>query len=103
VLDWLTYLADEAGHEGARAVLGRYRELGWFTGTVEESLRGYMLGVGRPEGEGTAALDRTDHLVSFVYVVKLSTLARDRRPPARDGDERRDRHGDGDRSPQDRP
>jgi archaellum component FlaD/FlaE len=74
VLDWLGYLAAEAGYEGALAALERYDALDWFGDGVEEELRGYMLGVGRPEGDGLAALDATDHLLSFAYVARLSSV-----------------------------
>lgn len=72
VRDWLEYLSGEAGYEGTLDALERYRRLGWYTEAVESDLRGHMLAVERHEGEGFAALDRTDHLLSLAYVARLA-------------------------------
>lgn len=73
-LDWVEFLTETGGNDGALGALERYRELGWITEAVENDLRGYMLGVGRQEGEGVEAFDRTDHLLSFAYVARLAAL-----------------------------
>jgi len=75
VFDWLEFLSATGGYEGTLDALARYRTLGWITEDVEEELRGYMLGVGRREGDGLEAFDRSDHLLSFAYVARLVSMA----------------------------
>jgi len=74
VLDWLEFLVTTGGNEGALEALERYRNLGWLTEDVESDLRGYMLGVGREDGDGLDAFDTADHLLSFAYLARLATL-----------------------------
>ncbi len=74
ILTWLEFLVATGGNEGALEALERYCTLGWITDSVESDLRGYMLGVGREEGNGLAAFDPADHLLSFAYVARLAAL-----------------------------
>ena len=74
VLDWLEFLVATGGNEGALEALERYQTLGWLTDDAETDLRGYMLGVGRRDGDGLEAFDRADHLLSFAYVARLAAL-----------------------------
>lgn len=78
VMDWLEFLAIEAGTEGAIDAIERYQEIGWFTERVEQDLRNGMLWIDQYDGNGFDMFDQSDHLLSFVYVAKIASIISER-------------------------
>lgn len=74
VYRWLDGLMDEAGFDGTVHALEYYRFSGWLSKEAHAELQGYLLGVGRREGDGFEALDATAHMESLGYIAYLSTL-----------------------------
>lgn len=75
VLDWLTFLTEEAGTDGAFEAISQYREIGWFTERIERKLWDSMLWIEYRDGFGITALDRADHLLSFAYMAKIASIS----------------------------
>lgn len=75
VIDWLEFLACEAGTEGAIDAIERYQEIGWFTESVEENLRNSIQSIDQHNGNGFEVFDRGDHLLSFAYVAKIASVS----------------------------
>jgi len=74
VFEWLEYLTGNAGYHGAVDALDYYASLEWITDDVRAALSDYLLGVAESQtGEGD--LDVDEHLVSLVYVAKLTAMA----------------------------
>lgn len=74
VLDWLGYLVERTGFKRTMDVLRYYRSINWLDRSVEADLREYLGSIGTdPDGEG-AELERTDHLLSLVYIARLATM-----------------------------
>lgn len=74
VVDWMEFLAREAGTEGAIDAIERYQEIGWFTESVEEDLRNNIQWIDQHNGNGFEVFDRGDHLLSFAYVAKIASV-----------------------------
>lgn len=75
VLDWLTFLTEEAGTDGAIEAISQYRKIGWFTERIERKLWDCMLWIEHRDGFGITALDRADHLLSFAYMAKIVSIS----------------------------
>ncbi|MFB6311979.1 MAG: FlaD/FlaE family flagellar protein [Salinirussus sp.] len=72
VFEWLEFLQQTAGYQGAAEALSYYESIGWLTPAVTRQLQDYMLGV-----EGSAGgddLDIDDHLLSLAYIAKLASM-----------------------------
>ena len=73
IFEWLEFVLARAGFKRTLDVLGYYREMGWITESVESALREYMRCCDAP-AEATAELDRSDHVLSLVYVARLASM-----------------------------
>jgi flagellar protein FlaE len=74
VFEWLEFLLLHAGYQGATEALDYYESIGWVTDDAEAALNEYLLGL---DGEGANdgnSLDVDDHLLSLVYIAKLSSM-----------------------------
>jgi flagellar protein FlaE len=74
VFEWLEFLLLHAGYQGAAEALDYYESIGWVTDDAEATLHDYLLGL---DGEGANdgnSLDVDDHLLSLVYIAKLSSM-----------------------------
>lgn len=82
---WLEALVALAGTGGTHAALDLYHDAGWLTAAVTETLDEYLTWIAPREGPGLAALDRTDHLLSFAYVAALAAQQAPQRAAEPDG------------------
>lgn len=74
VIDWLEFLACEAGTEGAIDAIERYQEIGWFTENVKKDLENNIQWIDHCDGNGFDVFDRGDHLLSFAYIAKIASV-----------------------------
>lgn len=74
VFEWLEFLVGKAGFKRALDAFRFYRSLGWITEDVEADLREYVTGLTSDGSNPTAELDRSDHMLSLVYVARLSSM-----------------------------
>lgn len=75
--DWLEFLTEEAGTDGAIDALERYEEIGWMTEHVAADLKNKLQSIEYKNGDGFDTLDRGDHLLSFAYTAKIASLHSD--------------------------
>jgi archaellum component FlaD/FlaE len=73
VFDWLEFLVRKGGFKRAMDALRYYHTVEWLTADVEQTLRDYLLGFTADVEEPTD-LDVDDHLLSLVYVARLSAM-----------------------------
>lgn len=73
VFDWLEFLVLKSGFKRAMDALQYYKSVGWVTANVEETLRDYLLGFSA-DVEDPTELEVDDHLLSLVYVARLSSM-----------------------------
>ncbi|KAB1188726.1 MULTISPECIES: FlaD/FlaE family flagellar protein [Haloferax] len=73
VFDWLEFLVLKGGFKRAMDALRYYQTVDWLTADVEQTLRDYLLGFSAAVEEPTD-LDVDDHLLSLVYVARLSSM-----------------------------
>lgn len=75
VFEWLEFLLTQAGFKQTFEVLRYYRSIGWMTEDIEDRLHDYMTGLDDLARGDIAPLERSDHLLSLVYVARLATMA----------------------------
>ena len=75
VFEWLEYLVAKVGFQRAAAALSYYASIGWITDDAEAALREYLRGVGGSDDGKDGRLDMDDHLLSLIYVARLSAMA----------------------------
>lgn len=76
VFTWLEYLIAIGGTSGAHTALALYHNTDWLTGSVLETLHEYLAWIAPREGNGLAALDQSNHLLSFAYIAALAARQR---------------------------
>lgn len=74
VFEWLEYLVAKVGFQRTAAALSYYASIGWITDESEVALREYLRGVGGGDDGGNTRLDMDDHLLSLIYVARLSAM-----------------------------
>jgi flagellar protein FlaE len=79
VFEWLDFLINKAGFENTGNALDYYAEVGWITDETRSELREYMRGFSEvqsfdPDRPGPADLDVDDHVMSLVYIARLSSV-----------------------------
>jgi flagellar protein FlaE len=78
VLQWIEYLIEVGGKQGARDVLGYYVDVGWISQAVEDELRTYLDGIRRQSedaefvGGGISEFDPEHHRQSLRFVARLA-------------------------------
>lgn len=72
VFEWLEFLVKKAGFRGTMDALRYYRSIEWITDGAESRLREYLTSF--DEAGGSADLDRSDHLLSLVYLARLAAM-----------------------------
>jgi archaellum component FlaD/FlaE len=72
VFEWLEFLVDKTGFRRTMDVLRYYRSIEWITDEVEARLREYLTSF--DDTGASADLDRSDHLLSLVYVARLAAM-----------------------------
>ncbi len=78
-LEWLEYLIDVGGTDGARDALSYYVDIGWISPAVEDKLHAFLDGIRvssadgeRHEPGGLVQFDPEDHRRSLGYVAQLA-------------------------------
>jgi flagellar protein FlaE len=74
VFEWLEFLLMHAGYKGAADALGYYESIDWITEDVAGQLNDYLLGIDESGSNEGNDLDVDDHLLSLVYVAKLTGM-----------------------------
>lgn len=75
LFEWLHFVLGRAGVRRALEAVEYYEKVGWISGGVAEELRDHVRAfrdVAREEE--TTDLDRTDHVMSLVYVARLASM-----------------------------
>jgi flagellar protein FlaE len=75
LFEWLQFALDQVGSRRTLAALEYYVNIGWLSGTAAEDLRDHVRVFQDAEGEESiGALETADHLVSLVYIARLSSM-----------------------------
>lgn len=74
VFEWLEFLLLHAGYQGATDALHYYESIDWITEDVESTLNDYLLGIDDEAANDGNELDVDDHMLSLVYVAKLTGM-----------------------------
>ncbi|WP_158055256.1 FlaD/FlaE family flagellar protein [Halorussus halophilus] len=79
VFEWLDFLINKAGFENTGNALSYYEDVDWITEQTRQDLRDYMRGFSEvqsfdPDKPGPADLDMDDHVLSLVYIARLSSV-----------------------------
>jgi flagellar protein FlaE len=74
VFEWLEFLLEDFGYQGANEALQYYESVGWITEDIEGTLNDYLVGIEEPEGNVSDG-DIDSHKLSLVYVARLVSMA----------------------------
>lgn len=74
IFEWIEFLLLHAGYKGAMEALDWYESVGWISEQCESDLNDYMLGLEEEAPGDGNDLDVDDHLLSLVYIAKLSSM-----------------------------
>lgn len=74
VFEWLEFLLTNAGFRRSLDALRYYRSIGWLTPDVEDELGEYLRSFEEPAPDETPGLDRSDHVLSLVYIARLAAV-----------------------------
>ncbi|WP_276272473.1 FlaD/FlaE family flagellar protein [Haloarcula litorea] len=74
VFEWLEFLLMHSGYQGADEALAYYEDIDWITEAVRADLSEYLLGIDESATNDGNDLSVDDHLLSLVYVAKLSSM-----------------------------
>ncbi|ELZ22369.1 flagella-like protein E [Halosimplex carlsbadense 2-9-1] len=74
VFEWLEFMLMHAGYKGAADALGYYESIDWITEDVAGQLNDYLLGIDETGSNEGNDLDVDDHMLSLVYVAKLTGM-----------------------------
>lgn len=72
IFEWLEFLVDRTGFRRTLDVLRYYRSIDWLTDDTETRLREYLQSF--DDGGSDEGLDRSDHLLSLVYIARLAAM-----------------------------
>ncbi|MFC7075841.1 FlaD/FlaE family flagellar protein [Haloarcula halophila] len=74
VFEWLEFLVLHSGYQGADNALSYYESVDWLTEEVTADLSDYLLGVEESAANEGNDLDVDDHMLSLVYIAKLTAM-----------------------------
>lgn len=79
VFEWLDVLINKAGFKNTGDALNYYVNVEWITEDVKDQLRAYMHGFSQvdafdPDDPGPLELGIEDHVLSLVYIARLSAM-----------------------------
>ena len=74
VFEWLEFLLMHSGYQGADEALAYYESIDWITETVQSDLSDYLLGIDESATNDDNDLSVDDHMLSLVYVAKLTAM-----------------------------
>lgn len=72
IFEWLEFLVDRTGFRRTLDALRYYRSIDWLAEDTENRLREYLQSF--DDGGSDEGLDRSDHLLSLVYVARLAAM-----------------------------
>lgn len=75
VFEWLEFLLMHSGYQGASDALDYYEATDWITEDVQSHLSEYLRGIDEAGSNDGNDLDVDDHMLSLVYIAKLSSMA----------------------------
>jgi len=75
IFEWLEFLLMHSGYQGADEALEYYESIDWITEDVRAALSDYLLGIDEPATNDDNDLSVDDHMLSLVYVAKLTETA----------------------------
>ena len=74
IFEWLEFLLMHSGYQGADEALAYYESIDWLTEAVRSDLSDYLLGIDESATNEGNDLSVDDHLLSLVYVAKLTEM-----------------------------
>jgi len=74
VFEWLEFLLMHSGYQGADEALDYYESIDWITSEVQADLSDYLLGIDESATNDDNDLSVDDHMLSLVYVAKLTAM-----------------------------
>lgn len=72
--EWLDYLLETAGVRRTLEAIEYYARVGWVSESVAEDLREHVRAFEAVSSGGTRELEPSDHVVSLVYVARLTSM-----------------------------
>lgn len=73
VFEWLEFMLEDFGYQGANEALQYYESVGWITEDIQGTLNDYLVGIEEPEGHVNDG-DVDSHKLSLVYVARLVSM-----------------------------
>lgn len=74
VFEWLEFLLMHSGYQGADEAIAYYESIDWITEAVQSDLSDYLLGIDESATNDDNDLSVDDHMLSLVYVAKLTAM-----------------------------
>jgi flagellar protein FlaE len=74
IFEWLEFLLEDFGYQGANESLQYYEEVGWITEDIQNSLNDYLVGIDEPDAGHVQDGDIDSHKLSLVYVARLVSM-----------------------------
>lgn len=74
VFEWLEFLLMHSGYQGASDALDYYESTDWITEDVRSSLSEYLRGIDEAGSNDGNDLSVDDHMLSLVYIAKLTSM-----------------------------
>jgi flagellar protein FlaE len=76
LFEWLDFLLGRVGVRETLAVVDYYESIGWLGSPAAAELRDHARGFEQAGSVETKELDMADHVLSLVYIARLSAMAR---------------------------
>lgn len=76
LFEWLDFLLGRVGVRKTLAAVDYYERIGWLGEGAAEELRDHIRAFEEPGGSDVHDLDMTDHVLSLVYIARLSSMVR---------------------------
>jgi len=74
VFEWLDFLLEDFGYQGANEAMQYYESVGWITEDVQTTLNDYLVGINEPDANTVQDGDIDSHKLSLVYVARLVSM-----------------------------
>lgn len=75
LFEWLDFLLQRGGVRRTLEALEYYADIGWIAGNVADGLRDHVRAFDSlPEDAATKPLEVPDHVLSLVYIARLSSM-----------------------------
>jgi flagellar protein FlaE len=74
IFEWLEFLLEDFGYQGATESLQYYESVGWITEDIQTTLIDYLVGINESEANAVHDGDIDSHKLSLVYVARLVSM-----------------------------